>query len=105
LRTDTYTVLIGGKAGEGVKKLGQVIAAVGLKLGLHSFQMDDYQSLIKGGHNFSLVSFSPNEINNAYHKADLIICLDELTIHNTSMIWPIMVSYTTIPVSSLMSKV
>lgn len=79
MRTDTYTVLIGGKAGEGVKKLGQVIAAVGLKLGLHSFQMDDYQSLIKGGHNYSLVSFSPNEINNAYHKADLIICLDELS--------------------------
>lgn len=79
MRPDTYTVLIGGKAGEGVKKLAQVIAATGLQLGLHSFQMDDYQSLIKGGHNYSLVSFSPIVIHNAYHKADLIICLDELS--------------------------
>ncbi|HNX37003.1 MAG TPA: 2-oxoacid:acceptor oxidoreductase family protein [Candidatus Cloacimonadota bacterium] len=72
-----YTVLVGGKAGDGVKKVVQVMAAVFHKRGWHTFQMDDYQSLIKGGHNFSIVSASPEKICNNRHKADLIICFDK----------------------------
>ncbi|HNQ44185.1 MAG TPA: 2-oxoacid:acceptor oxidoreductase family protein, partial [Candidatus Cloacimonadota bacterium] len=51
-----FTVLIGGKAGDGVKKAAQVVAHCLMELGRHVFQMDDYQSVIKGGHNFSIVS-------------------------------------------------
>lgn len=74
---DIYTVLVGGKAGEGVKKLAQLLAKTALDNSLHCFQSDDYQSLIKGGHNFSTVSISDQPIHNSYKSADLIICLDQ----------------------------
>jgi len=71
------TVLVGGKAGEGVKKAAQVIATSLFNRGWHVFQADDYQSLIKGGHNFSQVSFAREPVHNAYTQADLLISFDK----------------------------
>jgi 2-oxoglutarate ferredoxin oxidoreductase subunit alpha len=73
---DVFTFLVGGKAGEGVKKAGNAAADLLASRGLRVFQMDDYQSLIKGGHNFSVVSASKREITSHYMKADLIVNLD-----------------------------
>ncbi|MCK9309760.1 MAG: 2-oxoacid:acceptor oxidoreductase family protein, partial [Candidatus Cloacimonetes bacterium] len=75
-----YSVLIGGKAGEGVKKTAQVIAHVLMQRGWHVFQQDDYQSLIKGGHNFSTVSFSSSQVHSGYNKADLVISFDQRSL-------------------------
>ncbi len=75
-----HTILIGGKAGEGVKKAAQVIASISHKFGRYTFQMDDYQSLIKGGHNFSVVTSDTAEVFATYSKADLIICFDQRSI-------------------------
>lgn len=74
--TKVFTALVGGKAGEGVKKAAQVIATTLRGKGWNVFQADDYQSLIKGGHNFSSVSFSVEPVYNAYQKADLLISFD-----------------------------
>jgi 2-oxoglutarate ferredoxin oxidoreductase subunit alpha len=38
--------------------------------------MDDYMSLIRGGHNFSVISTRMEEINSHYIKADLVVSLD-----------------------------
>ncbi|PKN74124.1 MAG: 2-oxoacid:acceptor oxidoreductase subunit alpha [Candidatus Cloacimonetes bacterium HGW-Cloacimonetes-3] len=75
-----YSVLIGGKAGEGIKKSAQVIASALMQQGWFVFQQDDYQSLIKGGHNFSTVSFSTEPIHNAYVNADLLISFDQRSV-------------------------
>jgi 2-oxoglutarate ferredoxin oxidoreductase subunit alpha len=75
-----FTVLIGGKAGEGVKKAAQVVAHTLMACGKHVFQMDDYQSVIKGGHNFSVVSSSDAVVYGTYAKADLLISFDDLSI-------------------------
>ncbi len=72
-----YTVLIGGKAGEGVKKAAQVLANQLLRHGLYVYQQDDYQSLIKGGHNFSNVSYGQNPVYCAYQQAQLVISFDK----------------------------
>ena len=82
------SLIIGGKAGEGVKKVAQVISGVLNKLGLYTFQTDDYQSLIKGGHNFSVVSFHPTAVYNTYNKAELIICFDKrsLLLHKENLL-------------------
>lgn len=77
---ETYTILIGGQAGEGVKKAAQVLAEIFLIRGRHTFQMDDYQSLIKGGHNFSVLTLSLVEVFATYQKADLIICFDDRSV-------------------------
>lgn len=73
---DVFTFLVGGKAGEGVKKAGNAAADLLASRGLRVFQMDDYQSLIKGGHNFSVVSASMREITSHYMRANLAINLD-----------------------------
>lgn len=72
-----FTFLVGGKAGEGVKKAGSTAAMLFSRLGRHCVQMDDYQSLIRGGHNFSVVSSSIDEIFSHYAKADLAVCFDK----------------------------
>jgi 2-oxoglutarate ferredoxin oxidoreductase subunit alpha len=73
---DTFTYIVGGKAGEGVKKAGSVAAEHFAGMGRHVFQMDDYPSLIRGGHNFVAVSTAVREISSHYMKADLIVALD-----------------------------
>jgi 2-oxoglutarate ferredoxin oxidoreductase subunit alpha len=79
---DTFTFLVGGKAGEGVKKAGAVAADIFSGMGHHVFQMDDYMSLIRGGHNFSFVSCAPRKIYSHYMKADLVICFDKRSYDN-----------------------
>ncbi len=74
---DVFTFLVGGKAGEGVKKAGGVAAQLFANNGLHIFQYDDYMSVIKGGHNFSIVSASQRWIGSQYLNADLVINFDK----------------------------
>ena len=74
---DKLTFLIGGKAGEGVKKAGSVITELFSDKGWHVFEMDDYQSLIKGGHNFAVVTVSKEPVYSHYKFADIIVSLDK----------------------------
>ncbi len=75
--SDVFTFLVGGKAGEGVKKAGSVAAHIFSSIGQHVFQMDDYMSLIRGGHNFSVVSTSPRWISSQYMNANLVVNFDQ----------------------------
>lgn len=74
-----FTFIVGGKAGEGVKKAGSVASKLFKGMGRNVFQMDDYQSLIRGGHNFSVVSSSIGDITSHYMKADLLVLIDSLS--------------------------
>ncbi len=74
---DVFTFLIGGKAGEGVKKAGSVAAHIFSSLNRHVFQMDDYMSLIRGGHNFSVVSTSTRWLTSHYMKSNLVVNFDK----------------------------
>jgi 2-oxoglutarate ferredoxin oxidoreductase subunit alpha len=77
MSNDVFTFLVGGKAGEGVRKAGSVAASVFARMGRQVFHMDDYMSLIKGGHNFSVVSTAKRRITSHYIKADLVVALDK----------------------------
>jgi len=77
LKNDVFTFLVGGKAGEGVKKAGSVAAHMFSRLGRHIFQLDDYMSLIRGGHNFAVVSTAPRWISSQYLNANLVINFDK----------------------------
>lgn len=77
MELDIFTFLIGGKAGEGVKKAGSVAAQIFSSMGRHVFQMDDYMSLIRGGHNFSVISSTPRWISSHYMKANLVVNFDK----------------------------
>ncbi len=77
MKNDVFTFLVGGKAGEGVKKAGSVAAHMFSRLGRHIFQLDDYMSLIRGGHNFAAVSTAPRWISSQYLNANLVINFDK----------------------------
>lgn len=74
---DVFTFIVGGKAGEGVRKAGSVAARLFASMGRQVFHMDDYGSLIKGGHNFSVVSTTRRRITSHYMKADLVVAPDK----------------------------
>jgi 2-oxoglutarate ferredoxin oxidoreductase subunit alpha len=76
MASDVFTYIVGGKAGEGVKKAGMTAANMFSAMGRHVFQMDDYPSLIRGGHNFCAVSSAVREIHSHYMKADVVVALD-----------------------------
>lgn len=77
MKKDVFTFIVGGKAGEGVRRAGSVAARLFANMKRRVFNMDDYQSLIKGGHNFSVISTATREIKSHYNKADLVVALDK----------------------------
>ena len=77
MKKDVFTFIVGGKAGEGVRRAGSVAARLFASMKRHIFNMDDYQSLIKGGHNFSVISTAKRQITSHYMKANLLVSLDK----------------------------
>ena len=75
-----YSILIGGEAGQGSRKAGFIIARLMAEYGYRIFIYDDYQSLIRGGHNFSQIRASEKEVLSHRQKIDFLLALDEKTI-------------------------
>ena len=73
---DVFTFIVGGAAGAGVKKAGSAAANLFASMGRHVFQMDDYPSLIRGGHNFVAASTAVRRVTSHYMGADLVVALD-----------------------------
>ncbi len=73
-------ILIGGRAGQGINKVSSIISNVLSRYGYYTFNYRDYPSLIRGGHNFNILSISDERIGSIESKIDGIIALDEKTI-------------------------
>lgn len=72
-------ILIGGKAGQGINSISEIITTILTNEGYFVFDYRDYQSLIRGGHNFNVLSISDKQIASVESKLDTIIGLDEKT--------------------------
>lgn len=73
-------ILFGGKAGQGANELASIIGEILASEGFFVFNYRDYPSLIRGGHNFNILSISEQEISSHDNDLDIIISLDEKTI-------------------------
>lgn len=73
-------ILIGGKAGQGINKVSEIVSRVLVSQGYFIFNYRDYPSLIRGGHNFNVLSVSDERVGSIESKFDVIIALDEKTI-------------------------
>ncbi|MCX6699541.1 MAG: 2-oxoacid:acceptor oxidoreductase subunit alpha [Methanomicrobiales archaeon] len=83
------SVLIGGKAGDGINSAGLTIAHLFNHLGYRVYIYFDYPSLIKGGHNFAIVRASDQKIGAHRETADFLLALNNDTIDvHTGMIRP-----------------
>ncbi|MBZ1356427.1 MAG: 2-oxoacid:acceptor oxidoreductase family protein [Candidatus Nealsonbacteria bacterium] len=74
-----YSILIGGAAGEGPKKAGLIIAKFFSNYGYKIYVYEDYQSIIKGGHNFSLIRASSDRVIGSREDIDFLLALNEDT--------------------------
>ena len=74
-----YNILIGGEAGQGPNILTQIIGDAIIKSGNYAFYSRDYQSLIRGGHNFNVITFSDEPVSSNDSKIDILVCLDSKT--------------------------
>ncbi len=73
-------ILIGGRAGQGINKISIIVSTILNKQGYFTFNYRDYPSLIRGGHNFNVLSISDSRIGSIESKLDGIIAMDENTI-------------------------
>jgi 2-oxoglutarate ferredoxin oxidoreductase subunit alpha len=82
-----YTILFGGEAGQGPNILTNILGQALVKQGYHVFYSRDYQSVIKGGHNFNVLTFSDKPVNSNESKIDILVSLDEDTeeIHKSEL--------------------
>jgi len=74
------SVLIGGKAGDGINQSGLLIARLLGQIGYYIYMYFDYPSLIRGGHNFSIIRASQNKIGVHKEKIDFLLALNSETI-------------------------
>nr|MBA4405088.1 hypothetical protein [Nanoarchaeum sp.] len=74
------SILIGGQAGQGINKVSKIISGIVAKRGYYTFNYRDYPSLIRGGHNFNILTVSNERINSYSHKIDFILALDTETL-------------------------
>ena len=72
-------ILIGGKAGQGINKISKIVSEILIKHGYFIFGYRDYQSLIRGGHNFNVLTISDKQVASNESQLDGIIALDEKT--------------------------
>lgn len=77
---DDFSTLIGGIAGDGINEAGVTVGRLFNLLGYRIYMYYDYPSLIRGGHNFSLVRASRRKIGTHTEKADVLIALNQETL-------------------------
>jgi 2-oxoglutarate ferredoxin oxidoreductase subunit alpha len=80
MKNKEYSVIIGGAAGQGSRKAGLIIAKLFNRLGYSIYIYEDYQSLIRGGHNFSHITAKEGEIGNRKEKVDFLLALDKVAV-------------------------
>ncbi|VVB63636.1 2-oxoglutarate synthase subunit KorA [uncultured archaeon] len=75
-----FSTLIGGIAGDGINEAGVTVSRLFSQLGYRIYMYYDYPSLIRGGHNFSLVRASGSKISTHVNSVDFIIALNQETV-------------------------
>jgi 2-oxoglutarate ferredoxin oxidoreductase subunit alpha len=72
--------MVGGEAGQGVQTIGFALAKTLSRAGLHVFADQDYESRVKGGHNFYRVRAGESEIQALSEQLDVLIAIDQNTV-------------------------
>lgn len=80
MKTNKISIIIGGEAGAGITRSGFLLGKACMRGGFHVFGMNDYQSLIRGGHNFYTLRADAEKIYSQPDTIDLLLALNEETI-------------------------
>ena len=87
METD-YTIMVGGEAGQGVQTIGFILAKTFARSGWHVFADQDYESRIRGGHNFFRIRMSDNEVQAISEPVYILLALNAETVdlHQAEMV-------------------
>lgn len=72
-----YTIRICGEAGQGIQTVGDTLAKVFARSGFHVFTHQDYESRVRGGHNFFQIRFSDKPVMSSRNRLDLLTSFDK----------------------------
>jgi len=80
--------MIGGEAGQGVQSVGFLLSKVFARGGYHIFADQDYESRVRGGHNFFRVRVSDAKVSAIADDVDILIALnlDSIELHQSKMV-------------------
>ncbi len=76
----TFSIGIGGAAGQGVATPGDIFAKIFSRRGLHLNAYNAYQSIIRGGHTFLTIRTGVDPVTNMGDTLDLLIPLNQDTM-------------------------
>jgi 2-oxoglutarate ferredoxin oxidoreductase subunit alpha len=79
--------MIGGEAGQGVQSAGYMLARALARGGLNVFADQDYESRIRGGHNFFRVRASDKEVSAISESVNVLVALnrESLDLHRSEL--------------------
>jgi 2-oxoglutarate/2-oxoacid ferredoxin oxidoreductase subunit alpha len=78
--SDTFTIGIGGAAGQGIATPGDILAVLFSRRGLHLNAYNAYQSIIRGGHTFLTIRAGVDPVENLGDDLDCLIPLNQDTM-------------------------
>ena len=76
----TFNIKIGGQAGQGLVSIGNILLRAATQEGWHLFAHQDYESRIRGGHNFFQIRLADRAVATWENDIDVLVALDEATI-------------------------
>jgi 2-oxoglutarate/2-oxoacid ferredoxin oxidoreductase subunit alpha len=78
--TMRINILIGGRAGQGINKISEIVSGILVRCGYFVFNYKEYPSLIRGGHNFNILTISDSRVGSIESTLDFIVAMDEKTV-------------------------
>ncbi len=75
-----FKILVGGEAGQGIQTTGAILARAFTRMGFHVFADQDYESRIRGGHNFYRIRVRESQTLAISESLDLLIAFNKESV-------------------------
>ena len=72
--------MVGGEAGQGVQSIGFILSKIFARGGYQVYSDQDYESRIRGGHNFFRIRIKDSEVGSIDDSLDLLLALNQESI-------------------------
>lgn len=77
----SFNIRIGGEAGQGLVSIGNILLEAIAREGWYLFANQDYESRIRGGHNYFQIRLADEPVRAIQHGVDLLVALDKATVN------------------------
>jgi 2-oxoglutarate ferredoxin oxidoreductase subunit alpha len=75
-----FNIMVGGEAGQGVQSVGAILAGAMARGGLDVFADQDYESRVRGGHNFFRIRVRDGSVFALSEKLDILVALNQESV-------------------------